>query len=124
MIDCIVVGGGIAGVYCALKTPNSLILEASDSWGGRVHTHQNPHYECGAGRYHEKHVILKKLIRLFGLTPIKINHGEFRGDDGKVMLDPSEFLKKKLPIDSAKGNIQPLFCLCTKTCTGTRPSST
>jgi hypothetical protein len=87
--DTIIVGGGIAGLYCALHEADQgkhiLLLEASHYWGGRIKTHYNPQYEIGAGRFHKSHVRLFKLIKRFGLTPVPI-------DDRMDYLDPKEGL--------------------------------
>jgi monoamine oxidase len=64
----IVVGGGIAGLYCAMHLPPPvLLIEASQRLGGRVHTVDG--LEAGAGRFSPVlHRRLKKLIDGFGLT--------------------------------------------------------
>ena len=71
MYDFIIVGGGIAGLYCAMElsqTRRVLLLEASDRLGGRIHTHQNPQYEIGAGRLHASHTHLLSLLKRFHLN--------------------------------------------------------
>ena len=87
--DTIVVGGGIAGLYCALRESDQgkmcLLLEASHYWGGRIKTHYNPQYEIGAGRFHKSHKRLFALIKRFGLTAVPI-------DDQMDYLDPKEGL--------------------------------
>lgn len=72
MYDTIIIGGGIAGLYCALHTKNHLVLECNDYLGGRIFTHKSPKYESGAGRFNETHKLLVDLIRRFHLTPIEI----------------------------------------------------
>jgi hypothetical protein len=87
--DTIIVGGGIAGLYAALRESDKgkdiLLLEASHYWGGRIKTHYHPQYEIGAGRFHKNHKRLFALIKRFGLTPIPI-------DDQMDYLDPNEGL--------------------------------
>jgi monoamine oxidase len=73
MYDYIIIGGGIAGLYCGLYLPNSLVLESNHYLGGRIFTHKNPQYEIGAGRYNINHKILISLINEFNLTPIKLD---------------------------------------------------
>jgi hypothetical protein len=72
MYDYIIIGGGIAGLYCGLYLPNSLVLESNNYLGGRILTNKNPKYEIGAGRYNIKHKILIALINEFNLTPIQL----------------------------------------------------
>ena len=72
MYDTLIIGGGISGIYCALHLKNVLLLEENDYWGGRIKTHQDPHYEIGAGRFSKKHKLLWKLIQEYKLTPIPI----------------------------------------------------
>ena len=74
MYDTIIIGGGITGLYCALslKSQKVLLLEESDYWGGRILTHYHPQYEIGAGRFHQNHKRLWKLIEQFHLTPVPI----------------------------------------------------
>jgi len=73
MYDTIIIGGGIAGLNCALHTKNHLLLECNDYLGGRIFTHNEPKYESGAGRYNETHALLVSLIRRFHLTPIPLS---------------------------------------------------
>jgi monoamine oxidase len=73
MYDTIIIGGGIAGLNCALHTKEHLLLECNDYLGGRIFTHKEPKYESGAGRYNERHSLLVSLIRKFHLTPIPLS---------------------------------------------------
>jgi len=72
MYDYIIIGGGIAGLYCALNLDNCLLLETDNNLGGRLFTNKNPHYEIGAGRYSSTDKILISLLNYFKLTPIQI----------------------------------------------------
>jgi len=74
--DVIVIGGGISGLYQAwqrLKREpelSLLLLEANSHLGGRIRTFHNRYYpsvEFGAGRFHNKHILLLELIRELGL---------------------------------------------------------
>jgi monoamine oxidase len=87
--DYIVIGGGIAGLYCAMELSKShkvLLLEAQDRLGGRIHTHQQPHYEIGAGRLHSSHKHLWSLLKRFHLHtfPLSERIDHINATDGYV----------------------------------------
>ena len=71
--DVIIVGGGIAGLYCAYSLSphmNVLLLEGSERMGGRIHTYTDTRFgtiELGAGRFHDGHRLLLQLIHQLGL---------------------------------------------------------
>jgi hypothetical protein len=73
--DCIIVGGGISGLYSAhlllKQNPNAkiLILEREGYLGGRVFTHHDKYMtvEAGAGRFSSQHTLLMEVIRELGL---------------------------------------------------------
>lgn len=76
--DYCIIGGGIAGLYCALKLikNNSVLLcEKYSTLGGRVSTfHKGKiQYEEGAGRISNKHVLVLDLIKKYNLTLIPIS---------------------------------------------------
>uniref|UniRef100_A0A6C0IEC4 Amine oxidase domain-containing protein n=1 Tax=viral metagenome TaxID=1070528 RepID=A0A6C0IEC4_9ZZZZ len=80
--DYCIIGGGIAGLYCALKLieKNSVLLcEKYSTLGGRVSTfYKNFHkgslqYEEGAGRISNKHILVINLIKKYNLTLIPIS---------------------------------------------------
>ena len=76
MYDIIIVGAGIAGIYCASilqKTYKVLLLESNSHAGGRIHTIESPHYEAGAARFNHRHTRLRSLIKKYRLTPIPIS---------------------------------------------------
>jgi monoamine oxidase len=83
--DIIIVGAGIAGLYCASelaeKYPGKSIcvLEKYKMMGGRLHTYrpkvsmENVQWESGAGRVHSSHGRVHKLLKKYGLTLAKID---------------------------------------------------
>lgn len=100
--DFIIVGGGVSGLYCAMELSKShdvLLLEASDRLGGRIHTHQNPQYEIGAGRLHSSHTHLLSLLKRFHLNtyPLSRQTDHINLTDGyvpHVELYIEEMIKK------------------------------
>ena len=78
--DFIIVGGGISGLYSALKLSDIyprkkiIIFEKNGFLGGRIHTMNTNHndirytYEAGAGRFSDNHKLLIDLIDRFGLS--------------------------------------------------------
>lgn len=77
--DVIIVGGGISGLYTALKCLNQgfkvIVIEKQDRIGGRIRTIFDNGYmfEAGAGRFHEKHKLLRSLIAFFNLHEMRAN---------------------------------------------------
>lgn len=76
MYDIAIIGGGISGLYCALKLnkKNNIVLFESDRIGGRIYTHSNPIYEIGAGRFNNSHKILWSLIKKYDLPTYKMSN--------------------------------------------------
>lgn len=76
--DVVIVGGGISGLYTALKCLHYgmriTLLEKMERLGGRVHSiYQDPYtFEAGAGRFHENHRLVRQLIAYFGLHESKL----------------------------------------------------
>lgn len=73
LYDTIIIGGGIAGLYSALRLPPGhkfAILEKYPVVGGRIQTYEDKHMrvEKGAGRFNEKHHRLINLINELGLS--------------------------------------------------------
>ena len=78
--DYCIIGGGIAGLYCAQKLieNNSVLLcEKYSSLGGRVSTYydtkESIQYEEGAGRISNKHTLVLDLVKKNDLTLIPIS---------------------------------------------------
>jgi protoporphyrinogen oxidase len=80
----VIIGGGIAGLYTALKlvdihkidAKEILVLEKSYRWGRRVHTLKKDGiiYEAGAGRFSDDHKLLLELIKKYNLSDKLISH--------------------------------------------------
>lgn len=71
----IVVGGGIAGLYCALhlsKYMDVILVDNREYVGGRIRTHKNPQYEIGALRFRKNHTLLNALVRHYSLQKVKL----------------------------------------------------
>jgi len=84
--DVGIVGGGIAGLYCALRLSRSkrvVLFDERSYPGGRVYTHEKG-YEVGAARFNDSHTILTSLVKAYGLTPValptRMDHVRTSGD--------------------------------------------
>ncbi len=86
--DIVIVGGGISGLFLAYKLSETnlevLLLEKDKNLGGRIHTSvdKDIQYECGAGRFNEKH---EKLISL--IHELKLEENMFpltKGNELKI----------------------------------------
>ncbi len=99
--DIIIIGGGIAGLYCAhkLSKNNKVALFDERSYiGGRIYTHPKG-YEVGAARFNNNHKLLLELIKYYKLTkmvlPKEIDYIEcFENKKNKITLNSNiEFQK-------------------------------
>ena len=78
--DIVIIGGGISGLYTALKLQkhfkNIALIEQNDRLGGRIHSEKlgNCVVDLGASRFTKKHKILWKLITKYKLTDKLIKH--------------------------------------------------
>jgi monoamine oxidase len=104
--EYIILGGGVAGLYTAYhilkKSPNSsiLILEKENHLGGRIHTFSDKYMtvEAGAGRFHEKNILLFELLRELGLAS-KVNEISNSASFAPIE-NPGEFMNSILDRDS------------------------
>jgi len=73
--DIAIIGGGIAGLYCALKLSHLkvILFEENDYFGGRLKTNDSPHFEIGGGRFNEDDKMLCKLLYHFNMTFIPLS---------------------------------------------------
>ena len=100
--EYIILGGGVAGLYTAYhilkKSPNSsiLILEKENHLGGRIHTFSDKYMtvEAGAGRFHEKNILLFELLKELGLGT-KINEISSSASFAPIE-NPGEFMNSIL----------------------------
>ena len=75
MTRVIIIGGGISGLYVALKlsqTYEVILLDDRKYIGGRVRTNENPQYEIGAGRFGENHAMVNILVERYGLAKVAL----------------------------------------------------
>tara|TARA_B100000123_G_scaffold268215_1_gene242603 strand:- start:40 stop:1278 length:1239 start_codon:yes stop_codon:yes gene_type:complete len=80
MEDISIVGGGITGLYCALRLSlekknrdkNIILIDERNYWGGRIRTNYRPQYEIGAARFNSTHKKLLKLIQRYKLTKLPL----------------------------------------------------
>ena len=82
--DVVIVGGGISGIYLMhqllqKKNIRVLLLESSERFGGRVHTHyekidgKDYVVDLGAGRLGFHHTHIMELIKKLNLENLKID---------------------------------------------------
>ena len=76
MYDIVIIGGGIAGLYCAKelsKTHKILLCDNRNYLGGRIITNKRPQYEIGAARFNNSHILLKELIKQYNLPTYELS---------------------------------------------------
>lgn len=101
--DCIVVGGGISGLYSAIELQKKYpewsiaIIEKYKGLGGRTYSYSPPgfpgvRWEMGAGRIQESHILVKKLVKKYGLhlIPIHKDIGFQEVAGGPILPNPFE----------------------------------
>jgi monoamine oxidase len=86
--DVAIIGGGITGLYCALKLSHLkvILFEANDYFGGRLKTNDTPHFEIGGGRFNEDDKLLCELLHKFNMTfiPLSPNIDYIDKEDGLI----------------------------------------
>tara|TARA_B100001094_G_scaffold84969_1_gene81337 strand:- start:14750 stop:16009 length:1260 start_codon:yes stop_codon:yes gene_type:complete len=101
--DIIIVGGGIAGLYCAhklSKTNRVALFDERSYIGGRIYTHPKG-YEVGAARLNNNHKLLLELIKYYKLTkivlPKEVDYIEcFENRKNKITLNSNIEFQKTL----------------------------
>lgn len=81
MNQVIIVGGGIAGLYAAEQLAEKglqvTLLEASNRFGGNIHTYYSSseeiQFEEGPARFNKYHTILLQLLQKYGLQKIPLD---------------------------------------------------
>ena len=96
MYDCIIIGGGISGFYCALEilkhNKNVVLCEKYSSPGGRISTFKKGdiQWEAGAGRISTKHNMTLELLKKYKHTLYPIDSPSMYADG---CLEPDYFEK-------------------------------
>lgn len=79
VLDVIVIGGGIAGLYASLKCCEAGLsvctFEKDGRWGGRIRTIYNgtDHYEAGAARFHKNHRHIFRLLKRYHIDVVPLD---------------------------------------------------
>lgn len=120
--DILIIGGGIAGLYCAREllkhNPNKtvLICEKYPELGGRTSTFHKDGitWERGAGRISNNHVHLHALLKEYGLKTIPISSTLSYRENGSEPFEENHF---EPAIDVLLGPLRmlPSFILATHT---------
>tara|TARA_Y100000389_G_scaffold21763_1_gene18694 strand:+ start:6474 stop:7742 length:1269 start_codon:yes stop_codon:yes gene_type:complete len=97
--DIAIVGGGIAGLYCAYKLSNTFKVALFDDRsyiGGRIYTHPIG-YEVGAARFNNSHRLLMDLINSFELNYTQIPKNiDYIDESGKRINNSHEVFDSML----------------------------
>lgn len=98
LYDYCIIGGGIAGLYCAqklIKTHSVLLCEKYGSLGGKVSTYYDKkrsiQYEEGAGRISKDHRMVLELVKKYKLTLIPISPELHYKQNGKTPITENLF---------------------------------
>jgi len=97
--DILIIGGGIAGLYCAREllkhNPNKtvLICEKYAELGGRASTYNADgiSWERGAGRIAASHTMLHKLLKEYGLRTLPIGSELRYKENGSAPFEENHF---------------------------------
>lgn len=106
--DCIIVGAGISGLYCALQLKKKhpqwsiAIAERYKGLGGRTYSYSPPgfegvQWEMGAGRIHKSHKHIIGLVKTYGLHWIPINSKIGFKKDGSHPVEENPFEEISIP---------------------------
>jgi glycine/D-amino acid oxidase-like deaminating enzyme len=93
-MDVIIVGGGLAGLHCALRISEKskqkiLLLESYSEPGGRVSTFTKGklHWEAGAGRIPHSHPLIASYCERYSLTRFPISRESMYMDGPTAMKE-------------------------------------
>ena len=106
--DVIIIGSGVAGLYCAVellrkKRKRVLVLERYKEIGGRAYTYKREidgkklQWEAGAARISEHHTRIRELMRRYKLKWVPIE-GEAAYIDGFGVKPEQDFFDRGVPI--------------------------
>ena len=121
--DCIVIGGGISGLYVAYHLLRNglrvLVLEKGDRLGGRVFTFRGGMtVDAGAGRFSSSHTLFCALLRELGLWGKRVKNGTsvahcyIKDGETRVMTSIMDYDAMVLE----KGNVLEPVLLASTTC--------
>jgi monoamine oxidase len=105
MNKVIIIGGGISGLYAALRFIEQdipvMLFDTKSRLGGNIYTHYDEkiQLEEGAGRFNKFHKIVMKLIERYGLHMSLNDKKRYFAPiqcPGPTIQDPSEGLLKKV----------------------------
>lgn len=114
--DCIVVGGGIGGLYVAYRLLRGgfrvLVLEKGDRLGGRVFTFRGEMtVDAGAGRFSSSHTLFCGLLRELGLWGKRVKNGTsvahcyIKDGETRIMTSIMDYDAMVLERGANKGNV-------------------
>ena len=107
-----IIGGGISGLYCALKLSFShkvILFEKNNYLGGRIHTNTDEHIEMGATRYNKSHHLLSKLLQEYHITgkSEKVDYSFISKDNQQIIPKANIILQNYISFIIRKSKLIP-----------------